>query len=351
MIQENQAVNWVVAISLVLIGLFVIVSLALVRNQAADTTVEVQNAAPTVTAVKACKDTGGGTTDACVDISQIDTAINANQLYDIYATVTDTNGTADIDINTVKATMFRTAIGFAACDTVGELDGNQCVPQVTCAQDSVIDPTNIRVKCTGAAIKYWADPTTPTADDFAGDNWTIRVDATDVGALSGNGSMTKELAELAAAGFPGTINYGSGGGARTLGFASGTGDNFDMLAANLGNVDVDLQIKADAASMTCAGGGTIPVGNQKWKPAHDGPTADVAFGSMTKTLTTNFQDMDLTDVNGNTAIQRRNSESAAPGGAASFGITVPAGGVKGSCSVNISVQGVKQSIAGTGGPI
>ncbi len=346
MMQENNSTHWILGGALLLIGLFVIIALVLTRQQAGTITLDVTNVAPTVNTVKIC---ANPSTNTCTAVTSINTSVNADTLYDVYAIVHDDNGTADVPDANVSATLYRTDTTITACDTPGEADGNSCIPATVAVQDGAdLNATDQRFKISGIPVKYWADPTSATADDFAATDWSIRVDAKDTGNLTGFAEITKELEELTALIVPPTIDLGSGGSARANGFASGTTTNFDATFTQAGNTDADAQIKLDNANLTCTTLGSIPAGAIKWESAFG--ASDVAYASMTKTLTTSFADIDLKDNAGNSqaAIRRRVTEGVAPAASASFGISVPYG-VSGTCSSASTITAVKQSVTGAGG--
>jgi hypothetical protein len=355
MMQENNSTHWILGGALLLIGLFVIIALVLTRQQAANVTLDINNVAPTVSNVKICTNPS---TSSCTAVATLTTNVNADKMYDIYAAVDDGNGTADVPDNKIFGTLYRTGIGIAACDAGGEADGNQCSPLYAATSAGVANwsesttctgsATTKCIKVTAIPLKYWADPTSATADDFSGDNWSIRVNVEDTALATGYAETTKELEETTALSAPSTIDYGSGASARVNGFASGTSTNVDFGFQQQGNTDADAQIKADQASLTCSVLGAIPASAQKWESAFG--ANDVAYASMSYTLTTNFQDLNVMDNAGNsaTAIRRRVSEVAAPTGNASFGIAVPYG-VVGTCSGSSSINAIKQSITGAGG--
>ena len=169
--------------------------------------------------------------------------------------------------------------------------------------------------------------------------------ATDNAAGTGTGTNTTLVEEvLALAGFPSLIDYGSHG----LGFSSSGLDIVDVTVTQVGNVDADIEIKADSAVMTCSILGTIPVGNQKFEPYLG---TDVDYANATKALTTSFTPIALYDGQSTDgAIRRRVSETGyTNAGHASFNIHIPATGVKGTCSSLSTVTTVKHSVSGNGG--
>ncbi|MFH1632357.1 MAG: hypothetical protein ABIA47_05085 [bacterium] len=320
MAEKNNTTSLVLGGALLLIGLFVIIALVLVRSQAEEATVLITNVAPVVSAVKICPN--DGVPSSCSHIANYTSGTGTTQLSDIIATVTDTNGIDDIDPATgVVAVVYRTGSG----DSCGS-DGNDCYI-LTCANEVGIGPTSAYFKC-DIATQHYMDAT--TVAPFASDDWTIKVTATDATAGSHSATNTFEVTENASVAFsPSPIDYGE----LALGGTSATG--FEVTGTNNGNADADAQIRADGANMTCSIDGTIPVGNQKFDTATD------AYASMTTALTTGDQQIDFTDETGGVdsvaSLCRRTSETYKTSDTAWFGITIPASGVGGTCTVGATV--------------
>ncbi len=346
MIQENNSTHWILGGALLLIGLFVIIALVLTRQQAATVTLDVTNASPVVDLVKICA--GDSIDQTCTAVTSITTGINASTNYDIYATVSDPNGTSDVVGAGVKLSLYRSDVTLAGCDVGGEADNNSCYYLPSAVKFGAdVSNTQQYFRFDDVSVAYWADPTSATADDYAASNWVVSVGATDTGALSAAGSTTKELEELASLTLPSSIDFGSGGSARTNGFSSLIASNVDVSFAQAGNTDADARIKLDTASLTCSVLGNIPASGIKWESAVG--NNDVDYGSMTKTLTTTYADIDLKDNAGNSAaaIRRRVSESTPPSASASFGISIP-NNVAGTCSGTVSITAEKQAVTGAG---
>lgn len=348
MIQENNSTHWILGGALLLIGLFVIIALVLTRQQAATVTLDVTNSAPVVDLVKICA--GDSVDQTCTPVASITTDINASKNYDIYATVSDENGTGDVVGAGVSLSLFRSGITLAGCDVGGETDNNHCYYLASAVKFGA-DVTNKQqyFRFDNVPVAYWADATVATSEDFAGENWVVSVTAKDTANSSHAASITKELDELTALTLPSAIDFGSGGSARANGFSSVIANNVDLNFAQAGNTDADAQIKLDTATLSCTvfGSANFPASAIKWESATG--ASDVDYASMTKTLTTSFADIDLKDNAGNSsaAIRRRNSESTAPSANASFGILVP-NNTAGTCSGVVSVTSVKGIVTGGG---
>jgi cysteine-rich repeat protein len=298
---------------------------------------DVLNSAPTVSNIKVC--TTGGDGAGCEHQIVIAPNINADKTYYVFADVNDNNGASDI-ASAHLAFYRELATNGVACTS----DGNDCYSGITCTQDSIISATTIRYVCS-VSIKYWIDPTVSGSDDYAGQNWIASVTATDNASGTGTNTGTTQVDQvLALAGFPPIIDYGS----HILGFESDNTNNVTATITQVGNVDADIQIKADSATMTCSGIGSIDVGQQKFDSyASQNPN----FSQSTKTLTMSYQNIGLYDGSSSDgAIRRRVTDigySAA--GHAAFSIQIPSSGVKGICSSTATITTVKHSVAGNGG--
>lgn len=337
---RTRILHGMFAAALVGIFIWVIFALLSVRSQATTITmVDIADAPPVVSWVKLCL---FPSTSDCSPVSTVVPRSGGVRDLDIYAQIVEAGGTGQLLMDATFGSLFRTAIGHGSCWGEDFRDGNYCVPRVACVTDSFVNPTTRIVKCTRARLPAWADPTTPAADDYAWDNWTVRVDTENNQDAMAYAEASFEVSEVVSLSLPGGIDYGTGSESRAPGYTSDINGTVDAVFMNTGNVDADAQIKADQSAMICTRG-SIPAGNQKFYGG-----ADVPYSSMTKKLTMEAKEMDLEDVINNGAIQRRNDEFSAPGQVVHFGIAIPTSNINGVCSGSVTISVVKESIPGPG---
>lgn len=98
------------------------------------------------------------------------------------ATITDNNGCGDVA--TVISSLYRSGVGFSACDTGGESNSNNCYGAVSCSVgggntcDGATD-ASASYTCT-PNVKYYADPTDNNTA-YSGENWVDTFKASDEG--------------------------------------------------------------------------------------------------------------------------------------------------------------------------
>jgi CheY-like chemotaxis protein len=209
------------------------------------TTVTAPNSAPTVTNVSV----NGG--------SNITLTENTTTSISVTATVTDTNGYADI--SSVAGRLYRSGVSGAQACT---LDGNNCYQQTGysltgCSGNS----------CTATLtflVQFFAQPT-DTGSPNAAEYWLGWVQATDASAATGTAfspNSVTELNTLRALDVQTTVSYGS------LLPGNNTGaTNSTTTITNTGNSVIDIEVSGSQLCTdypTCAGGG-IPIGNQQYK--------------------------------------------------------------------------------------
>ncbi len=137
------------------------------------------------------------------------------------ATVTDNNGcrnqgnTAD-EISNVKGYLYRLGIQYTGCDTVGEANGNNCYPELTCSAGTCTN--GVTTYTCSADVQYYADPTdlgyycsSFSEPDYSPENWLATVNAIDDNSASGNATLGTgvELNSLIGFTTQSLIDYGS----------------------------------------------------------------------------------------------------------------------------------------------
>lgn len=176
----------------------------------------------------------------------------------VSGSITDANSCQNI--STVITSLYRSGVGYSACDNVGELNYNYCYSLTSC---SVVGGT-----CTGATdasadysctvtMQYHADPT-DASTVYVAENWLGTMLATDSGALTATmeSSTPIEVSSLTALSLDALISYGN------IGLGQDTGaTNATTIITALGNVGMDTDLSGNALSN---GTDTIPVSNQKY---------------------------------------------------------------------------------------
>ena len=201
------------------------------------------------------------------------------------ATVTDNNGcrnlgnTAD-EISSVKGYLYRSGITYTGCDTVGEANGNNCYPELTCSAGTCTN--GVTTYTCSASLQHYADPTVANTI-FATDNWLDSIKATDDNSAAGTTQVTTGVEVNTTLGgdtTPTTIDFG------TLQVGGENAPLDRTLTHNpTGNVGLDITVKANTATMctnysTCTGGTPISISNIKYAL-----TSGISWSSGT-TLTT-----------------------------------------------------------------
>ncbi|MFH1631530.1 MAG: hypothetical protein ABIA47_00695, partial [bacterium] len=288
------------------------------------TEVDVENSAPSVANVKICADSADG--GSCTNLGSITPSVGVDRDFDIFADITDNNGTADI--SSVSGVFYRSAKG-SGC----EPDKNECY-SLTCSLDEADVSTETDRYICEVTVAHWIDPTSSLSDDYFDQNWVISITAIDGSAASDTGTNTTEVAEVSSVSIPSTLDFGE----RILGSKTTDSDNQELQSTNQGNTDADLNIRADSSALSCSIQGSIPVGNVKFD------NADLAFDSMATALTTGDQELDLESSPSDGALIRRTDDLNAVTGSSYWGIEIPSLGVGGVCSSSITVTSFKDSI-------
>lgn len=176
----------------------------------------------------------------------------------VTGTITDANSCQNI--SSVKTSLYRSGVGYSACDTVGELNYNYCYSLVTCSVSggSCTGGTDASAdySCT-VTMQYHTDPT-DVSTVYSAENWLGTILVTDSGALTATAESSTpiEVASLTALSLDALVSYGNIG----LGQDSGA-TNATTTVTALGNVGIDTELSG--TSMT-NGTDTIPVANQKY---------------------------------------------------------------------------------------
>jgi hypothetical protein len=156
------------------------------------------------------------------------------------ATVTDNNSCTDL--SSVVASLYRSDIGYAGCDIVGEADDNHCYPVISCSVsggntcDGVAD-ASASYACS-VNVQYHADPTDANTT-YSAQNWLDTILATDDDTATHSLEVTTgvEMNSLEAYDMSESIGYGSLG----AGESNDPLDKTTTLTAT-GNVGLDQEV-------------------------------------------------------------------------------------------------------------
>lgn len=209
----------------------------------------VNNAAPVVTSV---------TINSGSDISLTEGTTTSVALS---ATITDNNSCEDID--TVEASLYRSGVGFAACDNDAEDDDNNCYAQITCtvavAGNTCDGPTDAAAtyQCT-VSVQYFADPT-DAATQFPSETWKSTFVSIDDDASSSNTEISTgvEISSLVGYDVTAAIAFGN----LAVGQMNDPLDKTTTITST-GNVGLDQELSG--TDMTDGGVNEITVDNQKY---------------------------------------------------------------------------------------
>lgn len=196
------------------------------------------------------------------------------------ATITDNNGCGDIA--TVVPSLYRSGIGYSACDVVGEANANHCYPAVSCTVagntcDGATD-ASAGYSCT-ADLKYYADPTVDNTT-YSAENWLTTFKANDESLNDAQTIGTGvELNDLVAMDIGSSLAYGNLSAGQALDPLSAL-----TIVTSTGNVGLDQTLEGTHMYSV---GNTISVENQKYSLI-----ASTVYSSGT-TLTTTATDSEL----------------------------------------------------------
>lgn len=197
-----------------------------------------------------------------------DISLTAGTTTNVIVTGSVTDANSCQNISTMQASLYRSGVGYSACDTVGELNYNYCYSLVSC---TVVGGT-----CTGStdasadytctvSMQYHADPT-DISTVYVAENWLGTILATDSGALTSTAEAVTavEVSSLTAQSVDALVSYGN------IGLGENTGaTNSSISVTAVGNVGLDTDLSGVDMCPdypTCAGD-TIPVANQKYSTA------------------------------------------------------------------------------------
>lgn len=195
----------------------------------------------------------------------------------VTGTITDSNSCQDI--TSVKTSVYRSGVGYSACDTAPEFNYNYCYALVNCTVSAGT--------CTGAtdassdysctvSVQFNADATV-TSTLYDAENWLATLKAND-STLGGTAETASgvEMNTLTALSIDTIISYGN----VPLGTDTGS-TNANTTVSALGNVGIDVDVSG--TDMT-NGSDTIPVANQKYDIAAFSYGTGGTPLSMTQTL-------------------------------------------------------------------
>jgi hypothetical protein len=226
------------------------------------------------------------------------------------ATITDSDSCEDLV--SVNATFYRTSLGAESASN----DRHRYT--VPCGQDggSCTGPSDTDATYTcNFAIQYFAEPT-DASSPYPGDSWTMEIAPEDETAKGVISSSTTEMATVVSTTSTASIDYG------TIALGADTGaSNQVVTVENIGNVGIDLQASGyastpgDGGGMACTSG-SIPIENIEYA------TSAFVYGAGID-LATSLTDLDF---------DLQPSAGLAATDTLYYGLSVPAGGVGGSCS-------------------
>lgn len=239
---SNYKAGFVLPLTLLLLGVIAIVRTVVAANLTSQ--VIVGNAAPTVSSVSI----NGGT--------NITLTANATQTVQVNATISDSNGCADLTGGSSTILLYRSGYTSSSCNTT---QNNQYCYKATaftvtstCQGGTTINTT------TTFELYYFADAT-DASSSYSGQNWlatVIQRDAAD--AISFADSSGVEVNTLTAINVTtSSVNYG------TLSANTDTGStNQIATTTNAGNSSTTLQLSA--LSTLTSGPNSIPTSSQKY---------------------------------------------------------------------------------------
>ena len=235
--------------------------------QASNSSYVINNVAPVVSAITL----NGG---SAISLNEGDTAPVV-----LGATITDNNGCGDIA--SVVPSLYRSGIGYSACDAGGEANGNHCYPSLSCSIsgntcDGATD-ASASYTCT-AYVKHYADPTVDNTT-YSAQNWLNTFKASDE-ALNDAQTIGSgvEMNDLLAMDIGSSLAYGN----------LSAGQSLDPLSAltivtATGNVGLDQTLEGTHMYSV---GNTISVENQKYALA---ALTAYSAGTTLTTTTTNSE--------------------------------------------------------------
>lgn len=177
------------------------------------------------------------------------------------ATVTDNNGCSDI--SSVVSSLYRSGVGYSACDTSDKSNSNNCYAALSCSIGSNTcdgsTDASASYTCT-AYLKYYADPT-DTGTIYSGQTWVNTFKASDESLNDtqtiGTGVV---LNSLLAMDIGSSLAYGNLSAGQTLSPMTA-----QTIVTATGNVGLDQTL--EGIDMSDGASHTISVGNQRYSLA------------------------------------------------------------------------------------
>lgn len=197
------------------------------------------------------------------------------------ATITDNNSC--LDITTVVSSLYRSGVGYSACDTGGEANSNNCYPVISCTVGSNtcdgFTDASASYTCTAYA-KYYADPT-DTNTTYSGQNWVDSFKASDE-ALNDVQTIGSGVAmnSLLAMDIGSSLTFGNLSAGQTQ-------TPLTSITTIIATGNVGLDETLEGTDMSDGSSHTITVGNQRYALA-----ASTAYGSGVS-LTTSAVESEL----------------------------------------------------------
>lgn len=229
------------------------------QGDSTQTTLNVTNAAPSVTNIIFATSSGGndvGSTNIVL------TEFSTTSVF-IRGTITDSNGCGEVATSGSAYINFGLDTNVPACSQAFQNDydcyylastNNRCAFGVTNSCSSPTD-TSVDFEC-DFHLQYYATPSaTGTPDAIA--HWRAFLRAQDADGANSSTIRNTEVEALIAINVSSSINYGS----LSVGATSSVGVPLNVI--NTGNITVDLNLIG--TDLTCSVLGTIPANNQQFE--------------------------------------------------------------------------------------
>jgi hypothetical protein len=242
------------------------------------------------------------------------------------ATITDNNGCSDI--STVVSSLYRSGIGYSACDTGGESNSNNCYGAISCSIgggntcDGATD-ASASYTCT-PNVKYYADPTDANTS-YSGQTWNDTFKASDESLNDaqtiGSGVVMNSLLamDLGSSLAFGNISAGQ------------TQTPLTSLTTVIATGNVGLDQTLEGTDMSDGQSHTITVGNQRYS------LASATAYSVATSLTTSGVGVSLSCAKTTTDVGATKPTY--------WGISIPVGTVAGTYSGTNTIIAVKSAFA------
>lgn len=187
------------------------------------------------------------------------------------AQISDNNGCSDV--TSVTVSLYRSSIGYSACDAGGETNSNSCYAVTTCSTSNCSTGATADYTCS-TTFTHYADPT-DTNTPYSADTWKQTVKVTDNNAATASPEIGTgvELNSRAALDFDETgIDYGN----------LDAGQSNDPLSPTVnikatGNTGIDPDVSG--TDMDDGASHTIPVANQKYNTTASAYASAIALST------------------------------------------------------------------------